>query len=116
VTLEGNQSRTLKQFYQESQFVLLPSNSEGWPKAIAEGMFGLYSNRKLPFPVFYMLDYGKEDFIRKWILTMTPLKNSDFDRILAGMHMTYKNEASNWSRQYTLERFETEIKSIFLHP
>jgi glycosyltransferase involved in cell wall biosynthesis len=40
ITLEGNQSKaTIQKAYQDSHFVVLPSDSEGWPKAIAEGMF-----------------------------------------------------------------------------
>jgi hypothetical protein len=36
---KGIKVETLSKPNQESQFVLLPSNSEGWPKATAEGMF-----------------------------------------------------------------------------
>ena len=40
ISLKGNQTQeTIKNAYQKSHFVLLPSDSEGWPKAVAEGMF-----------------------------------------------------------------------------
>ena len=40
IFLRGNQGKeVIKKAYQESHFVILPSRSEGWPKAIAEGMF-----------------------------------------------------------------------------
>ena len=40
VVFKGNRSlEELKQVYQRAHFVILPSKSEGWPKAIAEGMF-----------------------------------------------------------------------------
>jgi hypothetical protein len=44
--------------------VLLPSNSEGWPKAIAEGMFwGCVQLQTAVSCVPYMLDYGKEGLL-----------------------------------------------------
>ncbi|WP_348636742.1 glycosyltransferase [Flavobacterium anhuiense] len=40
IFLKGNQNKeVIKEAYLKSHFVILPSNSEGWPKAIAEGMF-----------------------------------------------------------------------------
>jgi glycosyltransferase involved in cell wall biosynthesis len=56
----GNQSKeVVKTAYQGSHFVILPSESEGWPKAIAEGMFWgcvPISTRVSCIP--YMLDFG----------------------------------------------------------
>lgn len=47
VKLRGRKSlEELKQAYKKAHFVVLLSNSEGWPKALAEGMwFWLYSRR-----------------------------------------------------------------------
>ena len=40
IVLKGNQTKeTLKNAYQNSHFLILPSKSEGWPKAVAEAMF-----------------------------------------------------------------------------
>jgi hypothetical protein len=64
VSLEGNQSReTIKQAYQDTQFVLLPSDSEGWPKQ-CRVCFGVVFPLQPLFHVSYMLDYGKEVSIR----------------------------------------------------
>src|SRR5690606_8493945 len=40
ITFKGNRTlEELKLAYQKAHFVILPSKSEGWPKAVAEGMF-----------------------------------------------------------------------------
>ena len=116
ISLEGNQNRAaLKQAYQQSQFVLLPSNSEGWPKAIAEGMFwGCIPIATAVSCVPYMLDYGKRGLLLEMDIDHDTIKIGNFLTDLAAMH-DMQNEASSWSRQYTLERFETEIKSL-LYP
>ncbi|MFT5252756.1 MAG: glycosyltransferase involved in cell wall biosynthesis [Flavobacteriales bacterium] len=113
VSLEGNQSReTLKQAYQDSQFVLLPSDSEGWPKAIAEGMFwGCAPIVTAVSCVPYMLDYGKRGVLLEMDLEKDILQIANLLTDLAEIQ-NMRNQASNWSRQYTLERFETEIKSL----
>jgi glycosyltransferase involved in cell wall biosynthesis len=113
VSLEGNQSReTIKQAYQDTQFVLLPSDSEGWPKAIAEGMFwGCVPIATAVSCVPYMLDYGKRGFL----LDLDLEKDANaIVHLLADFAMLkdLRNHASSWSRKYTLEYFETEIKSL----
>ena len=61
VFLNGNQNKeTVKSAYQKSHFVILPSESEGWPKAVAEGMFwGCVPLATKVSCVPYMIDYGK---------------------------------------------------------
>src|SRR5690606_22866068 len=40
IEFQGNRTlEELKAAYQKAHFVILPSKSEGWPKAVAEGMF-----------------------------------------------------------------------------
>ncbi|SDL40810.1 Glycosyltransferase involved in cell wall bisynthesis [Salinimicrobium catena] len=54
----------LKIAYQKAHFVILPSRSEGWPKAIAEGMF--YGCIPIATPVScvpWMLDYGSRGIL-----------------------------------------------------
>jgi glycosyltransferase involved in cell wall biosynthesis len=113
ITLEGNQSReTLKQAYQDSQFVLLPSDSEGWPKAIAEGMFwGCVPIATAVSCVPFMLDYGKRGLLLEMNIEKDTLKIADLLTDLPSIH-DIQNQASNWSRKYTLDYFETEIKSL----
>lgn len=49
----------LKEAYQNAHFIILPSQSEGWPKAIAEGMFfGCIPIATAVSCVPWMLNYG----------------------------------------------------------
>jgi glycosyltransferase involved in cell wall biosynthesis len=123
IFLKGNQNQeVVKIAYKNSHFVVLPSQSEGWPKAIAEGMFwGCVPIATAVSCVPQMLDFGK----RGLLLSMTRelcsnrrsnLENdtkqiaslldneSDFERT--------RNEASDWSRKYTLDKFEEEIEKL----
>jgi len=113
ISLQGNQTQEIvKKAYQESHFVILPSNSEGWPKAIAEGMF--WGCVPLATPVScvpFMLDQGKRGILLAMDLEKDAkkiemlLKNqADFD--------TKSENASDWSRNYTLDVFEREIMEL----
>lgn len=113
IELEGNQSKdTVKKAYQNSHCVVLPSDSEGWPKAIAEGMFwGCIPVAKAVSCVSHMLDGGKRGVLLEMDLDRdcnqieTILHNqTDFD--------TKRNAAAEWSRQYTLDVFEEAIKEL----
>ena len=113
IELQGNQFKdTVKKAYQNSHFVVLPSDSEGWPKAIAEGMF--WGCVPLARPVSclpFMLDQGK----RGVLLAMDLEK--DGKQIEALLHtptdFDAKSEnASDWSRNYTLDVFEREIMNL----
>jgi len=116
IALLGNQSvDTIQKAYQESHFVLLPSKSEGWPKVIAEGMFwGCVPLATSVSCVPYMVDFGK-----RGLLLEIDLEN-DVNHILKLIQEqeNYKAMALNgmeWSRKYTLDVFEEEIK-LLLHP
>jgi len=113
ISLEGNQRKeSLKIAYQNSHFVILPSESEGWPKAIAEGMFwGCVSLATPVSCVPFMLDQGKRGVLLAMDLEKDIekveliLKNqADFD--------TKSENASDWSRNYTLNVFEREIMDL----
>lgn len=113
VFLKGNQTAdTVKKAYQNSHFVLLPSESEGWPKAIAEGMFwGCVPISTAVACIPTMLDFGK----RGVLLTMN--LNEDVLQITSILQKEsdyfYKSKnSSEWSRSYTLEAFENEIKQL----
>jgi glycosyltransferase involved in cell wall biosynthesis len=113
IELQGNQSKDIVQkAYQNSHFAILPSESEGWPKAIAEGMFwGCVPLATAVSCVPFMLDYGKrgillemcleEDSLQIEALLQAPI---DFD--------TKRNTASEWSRGYTVDVFEAEIRDL----
>lgn len=113
ISLEGNQNQqTLKKAYQDSHFVVLPSVSEGWPKAIAEGMFWGCVPIATPVScVAFMLDYGNRGLLldrnfEKDVMQIEGLIHNEED------FKKKSEEASNWSRKYTLELFDREIKIL----
>ncbi|WP_281324251.1 glycosyltransferase [Flavobacterium sp. IMCC34518] len=113
IKLNGNHNQeTLKKAYQESHFVLLASKSEGWPKALAEGMFWGCVPVATPVScVPYMLDYGERGLLLRVnleqdIQQLEALFTNESD------FKSKREKASNWSRHYTLDVFEGEIKKI----
>jgi glycosyltransferase involved in cell wall biosynthesis len=113
ITLQGNQNKeTVKQAYQNSQFMLLPSESEGWPKAVAEAMFwGCVPIATKVSCVPYMVDHENRGLLLNMQLESDLLKLNDLLNNLA----TYQQKSSlalQWSRKYTLDFFESEIKKL----
>ena len=113
ISLKGNQNQeTVKKAYQHSHFVVLPSKSEGWPKAIAEGMFwGCVPVATAVSCVPYMLDYGDRGVLLGMHLESDCLQleailqnQTDFEN--------KRKRALDWSRNYTLDYFEQEIKNV----
>ncbi len=113
IKLYGNQNAdAIQKVYQESHFIILPSQSEGWPKVIAEGMFwGCIPIATSVSCVPYMLNYGNRGL----------LLNLDLDNDAQLISNLIENEylcqelstnAVEWSRKYTLDVFETEIKLL----
>ena len=100
--------------YKENHFLLLPSKSEGWPKVVAEAMFwGCLPIATKISCIPNMLDYGNRGIL---------LSNS-FDENLNGIERFLQNQefyndkvanAIQWSRKYTTDRFEYEIKKLLL--
>jgi glycosyltransferase involved in cell wall biosynthesis len=115
ITLEGNQSKaTVQKAYQTSHFVVLPSDSEGWPKVIAEGMFwGCVPIATSVSCVPFMLDYGHRGVLLEMNLDTDAFQ---IEEILSNELDFYNKriKASDWSRSYTLEVFHTEIKKLIL--
>ncbi len=113
ISLEGNQTQeSLKNAYEQSHFVILPSDSEGWPKAVAEGMFwGCVPVATQVSCVPFMLDYGN----RGVLLEMDLEKDvNQLDAVLKNEidYQIKSEKASDWSRKYTLDVFEEEIKKL----
>lgn len=113
ISLKGNQTQEIvKKAYQQSHFVILPSESEGWPKAVAEGMFwGCVPIATKVSCVPFMLDYGN----RGVLLEIDLEKDVNQFEILLKNETDYINKsqkASDWSREYTLDFFEEEIKKL----
>jgi glycosyltransferase involved in cell wall biosynthesis len=113
VQLKGNQNQeTIKKGYQNSHFVVLPSQSEGWPKAIAEGMF--WGCVPIATPVScvpFMLDFGNRGLLLKMNLDQDMQQLEAF--INNELEFAAKSKmAFDWSTKYTLDVFESEIKKI----
>jgi glycosyltransferase involved in cell wall biosynthesis len=113
ISLKGNQTQEMvKKAYGNSHFVILPSESEGWPKAIAEGMFwGCVPVATKVSCVPFMLDYGN----RGVLLEMNLEKDVNQLEVLLQNETNYQiksEKASDWSRKYTLDGFEDEIKKL----
>jgi glycosyltransferase involved in cell wall biosynthesis len=113
VELKGNQAKDfIKEAYQNSHFVILPSKSEGWPKAIAEGMF--WGCVPIATPVScvpFMLDFGN----RGLLLQMDLAADVQQLEILLKNELDFvskSEKAYDWSIKYTLDHFEAEIKKI----
>lgn len=113
VAMHGNQdSVILKEAYKASHFSLLPSKSEGWPKALAEAMFfGCVpiSTRISCAP--WMLANGKRGILIEPSVDIATNKITKYleveDQLDAMSH-----EASRWSQEYTLEKFRDEILKL----
>ena len=115
IFLHGNQQKdVVKKAYQKSHFLIFISKSEGWPKVVAEAMFW----RCLPIAskvscVEDMLGFGKRG---------TVLEPSCNEKDVVLIIKNYlKNEleyqekvfmAKQWSQQYTLDKFDIEIKNL----
>jgi glycosyltransferase involved in cell wall biosynthesis len=102
----------LKQVYITSHFLILASKSEGWPKAIAEAMFfGCIPISTSISCVPYMLDHGKRGILIVPDVDKAPINIvnylNDKDRL-----KDISQEAINWSRQFTIEKFEKDIISL----
>ena len=111
--LEGNQNQqTVKEAYIKNHFVVLPSLSEGWPKAVAEAMF--WGCLPIATPVScvpYMLGNGTRGILLNEELEIDVQK---INHLLLD-ELNYQEmvlEGQKWSRQFTTNFFEKEIKKI----
>lgn len=109
----GNQeAHLIQKAYESSHFLVLPSQSEGWPKAVAEAMF--WGCVPLVTPVScvpsmlnnqtrgLLLDvHLEQDALRIIELIQNPLDYAS--KAIAAME---------WSRQFTLDQFEVEIAKL----
>lgn len=113
IFLRGNvPSQQLKSAFQKAHFLIFISQSEGWPKVVAEAMF--WGCIPITTPVScvpQMLDFGKRG----------SLVNADLGQIGETLEKYIKDselfvqtsrKAAEWSRKFTLEKFGEEIKFI----
>lgn len=113
ISLKGNQTQeVVRKGYEQSHFVILPSDSEGWPKAVAEGMFWGCVPVATPVScVPFMLDYGKRGIflemdLEKDVNQLEALLQNESDFEMKSQ------KACDWSRKYTLDVFEEEIEKL----
>lgn len=113
IFLRGNHSKeTLIKAYQKSHFVILPSKSEGWPKAIAEGMFwGCVPIATKVSCVPFMLGYGERGILLKKELKLDIYQLEDIINCMENFNLK-RERASEWSRKYTLNIFEDQIEKM----
>lgn len=125
VHFRGNCSlEDLKSAYKKAHFLILPSRSEGWPKAIAEAMFfGCIPIATRVSCIPLMLDYGKrgvflEDIEKSnWEEGYSDLIEKSADKIELLLQNIEELEkmsdlAKHWSQEYTLEKLESGIMGI----
>jgi glycosyltransferase involved in cell wall biosynthesis len=115
VILHGNQSKeVIKEALKTVHFSLLPSKSEGWPKAIAEAMFfGVIPIATAVSCVPMMLDYGKRGILIDANLNNAVIKLIHALESVETLELMSKM-AANWSQNYTLEVFDTEIRKLLV--
>ncbi len=111
--LHGNQTReVIIEAFKQSDFSILPSKSEGWPKAISEAMFfGCIPIATKISCLEWMLDYGKrgiliEDDLESAIRSISEVINSKHS--LGDLSYT----AFEWSQQFTIERIQNDIAQV----
>ena len=115
ITLHGNKELSfVKTMYKKSHFLILPSKSEGWPKVVAEAMFwGCVPLSTAVSCIPFMLDNGKRGKIlslniHKDVLQITNLLKDMED------YQQISQNASDWSRKYTIDYFEKEIAKLLM--
>jgi glycosyltransferase involved in cell wall biosynthesis len=111
--LHGNVSGDrLKTAYQNSHFLLLLSDSEGWPKAIAESMWwGCVPISTAVSCVPWMLNNEERGII------VNDINNPNTEPIVSLINNAHKYAAMaesgmQWARMYTLEKFNWEIRKL----
>jgi len=113
IHFHGNQNAEIvREAYQQSHFLILPSKSEGWPKVVAEAMFW----NCVPIVsaiscVPWMLNNGTRGILLSMDQKTDGKKISDLLKD-APAFKKMAESASNWSHQYTLEAFEKGIQSV----
>lgn len=115
VKLHGNQSKEIvKKAYQTAHFLIFISQSEGWPKVVAEAMFWGC------LPISTNVSCVKDMLGNNSRGTVIDFKthNKEITAILEDYLKSDKkyqkkvDKAIKWSQQFTLEKFEKEIKKV----
>jgi glycosyltransferase involved in cell wall biosynthesis len=110
IILHGNCSKEIiKKAYQQAHFLLFISKSEGWPKVVAEAMFwGCLPISSGVSCIPYMLGNGTRGAVVESNVKEIVLVIENY-LVNENKYKKQTKKAMEWSRQYTLERFEEEI-------
>jgi glycosyltransferase involved in cell wall biosynthesis len=113
ITLHGNKdSKIIKEAYINAHFSILPSKSEGWPKALAEAMFfGCVPISTAISCVPWMLGNGERGILIEPDVKQATEKISYFLSLPSELKSKSK-KAQKWAQHYTLEKFSSEIKKF----
>lgn len=106
-------SQRIKELLQSAHFLVFISKSEGWPKAVAEAMF--WGCVPITTDVSCVGDMVGRKGERGQLVTPKPDGIADLIIQLKNDPDTFSkmsSEAMNWSRKYTLDYFESEIKKL----
>ena len=114
VNILGNvPSSEVRKLMEESHFLVFISRSEGWPKAVAEAMFwGCVPLTSRVSCVGNMVGNNGE---RGFLMGNDPQQiAAKISSLLAAPedYSQISENASAWSRQYTLDYFDTEIQKV----
>lgn len=115
IFLHGNvPANVVKSAFQQAHFLIFISQSEGWPKVVAEAMFwGCIPITTAVSCVPQMLGFGERG----------DLVTGDVEEIISSISKYFSDSnlysqkvkaAAAWSREFTLEKFEQEIQSVLL--
>ena len=113
IILKGNQPGfKIKEAFQRSHFLIFISESEGWPKVVAESMFwGCVPITTAVSCVPEMVGNGKRGVLvnpdAKEVITVILDFLNEPDKYLIS-----SENAMDWSREFTLEKFEEEIQTV----
>ena len=113
VKIYGNQkSEVVKDYYQKAHFIIFLSKSEGWPKVVAEAMFwGCLPITTDVSCVNYMIGYGKRGKVVNPNIEDSLNSIEEYIKEPKKFEENSKN-AIEWSREYTIEKFEKEIGEL----
>jgi glycosyltransferase involved in cell wall biosynthesis len=112
IKIHGNVTKDeLKMALKKSHFLLLPSRSEGWPKAVSEAMFfGVIPITTDVSCLRWMLDEGRRGVLINEELNSATQKI--IESITNGNLVSMSVASQFWSQNYTLEKFENEIQKL----
>lgn len=113
VFLHRNQDKqTIKKAFQESHFLIFLSQSEGWPKVVAEAMFwGCIPISSRVSCVPFMLDFGNRGSIVEFDVNQICQEIKKYIRDNE-LYSSTSSQAKNWSQMYTLDHFSAEIQKL----